>query len=166
MTYTAHNVIDPVTFQPLDTTLVTFNPATLLFSVSSANLALHSLSPYRIRLVGTMSFGVSTSLEFDLILIDPCQGAVLTAASLPTQATYNVGDPEILVNTGVSVSSKTSPICGSVSETFSVNDRNGVLVASPSGFVTWHPVTKDLRVVGSDPLSADLSNYTLKITSV
>ena len=124
-------MLDPVTFQPLDTTLVTFNPATLLFSVSSANLAHHSLSPYRIRLLGTMSFGVSTSLEFDLILIDPCQGAVLTAASLPTHATYNVGDPEILVNTGVTVSSKSGTLCGSVSETFSVYDRNGVMVASP-----------------------------------
>ena len=159
-------MIDPVTFQPLDTTLVTFNPATLLFSVSSANLALHSLSPYRIRLVGTMSFGVSTSEEFDLILIDPCQGAVLTAASLLTHVTYNVGDPEILMNTGVSVSSKSTTLCGSVSETFSVYDRNGLLIASPSGFVSWDPVTKDLRVARSDPLSADLSNYTLKIISV
>ena len=159
-------MIDPVTVQALDNTLVTFNPSTLLFSMSSANLALESLSPYRIRLVGTMSFGVSTSVEFDLILINPCHGAVLTAASLPNLANYNVGDPEILVNTGVSVSSKSSPLCGSVSETFSVYDRNGVLVASPLNFVTWDPVTKDLRVAGNDPLSADLSNYTLKITSV
>ena len=45
-------------------------------------------------------------------------------------------------------------------------DSNGVLVASASSFVTWDPVTKDLRVAGTDPLSADLSNYTLKITSV
>ena len=159
-------MIDPVTVQALDNTLVTFNPSTLLFSMSSANLALESLSPYRIRLVGTMSFGVSTSVEFDLILINPRHGAVLTAASLPNLANYNVGDPEILVNTGVSVSSKSSPLCGSVSETFSVYDRNGVLVASPLNFVTWDPVTKDLRVAGNDPLSADLSNYTLKITSV
>ena len=159
-------MIDPVTVQALDNTLVTFNPSTLLFSMSSANLALESLSPYRIRLVGTMSFGVSTSVEFDLILINPCHGAVLTAASLPNLANYNVGDPEILVNTGVSVSSKSSPLCGSVSETFSVYDRNGVLVASPLNFVTWDPVTKDLRVAGNDPLSAYLSNYTLKITSV
>ena len=84
---------------------MTFNPATLLFSVSSTNLALQSLSPYIIRLEGTMSYGVSAFIEFDLLLFDPCQGAVLTTASLPTLPTYNIGDPEILVNTGVSTSS-------------------------------------------------------------
>ena len=45
-------------------------------------------------------------------------------------------------------------------------DRNGLLVASPSSFVAWDPITKDLRVLGNDPLSADLSNYIIEITSV
>ena len=130
------------------------------------NLALQSLSPYRIRLEGTMPYGVASYIEFDLILIDPCHGAVLTTGSLLTLVTYNVGDPEILVNTGVPVSSKSSALCGSITETFSVYDTNGVLVASHSNFVTWDSVTKDLRVVSTDPLSADLSVYTLKITTV
>jgi hypothetical protein len=158
-------LIAPGTLQALDNTLVTFNPATLLFSVSSTNLALHSLSPYTIRLEGAMSYGASAFIEFDLILIDPCQGAVLTTVSLPTLPTYNVGDPEILVNTGVSTSSKGTTLCGSISETISVYDRNGLLVASPSTFVAWDPVTKDLRVLGNDPLSAELSNYIIEITS-
>ena len=113
-----------------------------------------------------MPYGVSAFIEFDLILINPCQGAVLTGASLPTLPTYNVGDPEILVNTGVSASSKSTLLCGSISETISVYDRNGLLVASPSSFVAWDPITKDLRVLGNDPLSADLSNYIIEITSV
>ena len=113
-----------------------------------------------------MTFGVSVFIEFDLILIDPCQEATLNAPNLPNLVTYIVGDPEILVNTGVSVSSKSTTLCGSIIETFSVYDRNGLLVVSPSSFVSWDPVTKDLRVLGTDPLIADLSNYILKITSL
>lgn len=113
-----------------------------------------------------MTFGVSLFIEFDLILIDPCQGAMLSAPNLPNLITYNVGDPEILVNTGVSVSSKSTILCGSISETFSVYDKNGLLVASPSSFVSWDPITKNMRVLGTDPLIADLSNYIIKITTL
>ena len=63
----------------VDPMLFTFDTTTLEFKIESMDLTKSDLSPYRIKITGTLHNGVTNTTFFTVTVNDPCVSCVYTA---------------------------------------------------------------------------------------
>ena len=112
ITYQAFHVDAFLAEQSLDANLVSFDSSSMKLSVECSDPNYLLLSPYKIRIKGSAVGSVTKNMDFDLILMEECNAAVLSDPPLnpSTVPVIYVYGPSFKVNTGITTSSL--PKCG------------------------------------------------------